>query len=184
MELNINNENRNLAVVITIAAMVFLLAIITSLTFEFDIVENLVMSWILTTFYSIFAFLMVRDPIRISEVEKQVIQRVEVPVITEVFRDVPIQIPVENRTVEVIDRPVIQRVEVPVIRTVERKVYIQRKKLNIPKFNFIASSETKTFHKRNCRFSKLIKKKHKLHNNSASWFKKKHFKACKMCIKK
>ena len=192
MEFNINKRNREIAIIITVAAMVILAAIIISLAFEFNLVENLVMSWIFTTFYSIFGFLVVGDTVRIIRVEKpvyiekpvikEIIRTIEKPV--EVIKEVPIQIPIENRTIEVVEKPVIQRVEVPIIKWVEKKVYMERKKLNIPKFNYIASSETKTFHKRNCRFGKLIKRKYKVHNNKSSWFQKNHFKACKVCLKK
>ncbi|MBU3912573.1 MAG: hypothetical protein KKE50_00625 [Nanoarchaeota archaeon] len=181
MEITLTNKNRKLAIIITIAALVVLGAMLASITFEFDIVENLVMSWILTTFYAIFAFL-IMDPIKTVFQERRipVIQRIEVPVIKEIIkeiekpiiREVPIQIPVENQTIRVVDRPVIQ------------KVYIEkpRKKLNIPKFNFIASSEARVYHTRFCRLGKLVKKKYKIHNNSKSFFEKKRFKACKVCI--
>jgi hypothetical protein len=211
------NRSRNLAVIVTIAAMVVLVAIIISLAFEFDIVENLVMGWILTTFYSIIAFWLVGNPIKIVEVKKpfyvnnevikevpiqipienKTIEVVEKPV--EIIKEVPIQIPIENRTIELVDHQVIKRVEVPVYKRVEvpivhtveipvykrieKNVYIKPKKLNIPKFNYLGSSETKTFHKRSCRLGKLIKRKYKVHNNSSAWFAKKHFKACKVCMK-
>ncbi len=210
MEFYITNKNRNIAVIITLAAMVVLVAIIINLVLEFNLVENLVMAWILTTFYSICAFWLVGNPIKVVELNKPfyvdnpVTERAEVPIIREVpvqipmeskiievidrpievIREVPVQIPIENNTVEIIDNPVIERVEVPVIEQIEKKVYVKGKKLNIPRFNYVASTETKTFHKRNCRFGKLIKRKYKVHNNQPSWFKRRNFKACKICMKK
>jgi len=158
-------------------------AILTSITFKFNTLGNVVMSWLLTTAYAIFSFFLI-EPV----VEVKPVQYVEKPIVQETIRvvekQVPIQIPIENRVIEVVEKPVIQRVEIPV--EVEKPVYIreERIKLNIPKYNFVGSTETKTFHKRNCKFSKLIKKKYKVHNNNKSFFKKKHFHGCKACIKK
>ena len=92
----------------------------------------------------------------------------------------------ENRTIEVVDRPVIQEVirEVPV--EIEKEVirYIERKhkKLNFPHFEFIGSTQTKTYHRRTCKFSKMLKNKYKLHSNTKAMFKRKHYHACKACI--
>jgi hypothetical protein len=142
------------------------------------------MSWILTTAYALFAFFMIDPRININPVQyvdrpvvERVIQVVEKPIIKE------IQIPMENRIIEVIEKPVIQEVikyvDRPVYRTIEKKT----RKINIPKFNFIGSTQTKTYHKRTCKFSKMLKNKFKLHSNNASFFKKKHYKACKTCLK-
>ena len=81
-----------------------------------------------------------------------------------------------------VEKPVdvVRLVEKPVIEYVEKP----RKKLNIPKYEFNGSTETKTYHKRTCRFSKLIKKNHKVSNDSASYFKRRGFVPCKMCIDK
>jgi hypothetical protein len=169
--------------------MTIILAILMSIAFEFGIVGNLVMSWLLTTAYALFGFFLIDpavkiNPIRVVEkpVIHEVVQVVEKPVLRE------IQIPMENRIIEVVDRPVIKEVPYPVevekrvIRYIERKH--RQKKLNIPKFKFIGSTEARTFHKRTCRFSKLIKKKYKAHSNTKMFFKRKHYHACESCIKK
>ncbi len=174
----------NIMVAVIAAVLVVLAAIIVSLIFQFDLVENLVMSWILTTFYAIFVFFAVDGNIvkeTIREIPAQpAIKVVEKPIFIDrpVIKEVPIQIPIENKTIEIIDRPV--------ERIVERRIYVKRRKskLNIPKFKYLASKETKTFHKTGCRLSKLIKKKYKVHSNSQASFKRKHFKACKSCLKK
>ncbi|MBU4070433.1 MAG: hypothetical protein KJ646_05610 [Nanoarchaeota archaeon] len=191
----LRDKNKKTLIAILVGALVVLFAIITSLVLKFEIVENLVMSWMLTTFYGVFALFLVGDEFYIqkaAEIEKSVY--IDRPVIHEIIREiekpievirevkVPIQIPVENQTIKVVEKPVIQRVEVPVYR--DRNVYIEksRKKLNIPHFNYIGSSQAKRFHARSCRLGKLIKKKFKISNNSQAFFTKKHFKACKICI--
>lgn len=87
-----------------------------------------------------------------------------------------------------IDRPVIYEVEKPIIKPVitpvDRPVFLKNERLNIPKFDYCASSETMTYHSRNCRLGKLIKKKYKIMNNSPGYFIKKGFRPCKVCIQK
>lgn len=182
-----NKQLKKLLIAGIIGALTIILAIFLSITLEFNLVENLVMSWILTTFFALFAFFTVEPIIRpVQYVEKPVIQEVirivEKPIIKE------IQIPMENRIIEVIEKPVIQET----IKYVDRPVYIKSKariitrkskKLNIPRFNFIASTQTRTYHKRTCKFARMLKKKFKLHSNSKAFFKRKHFKACKTCLK-
>jgi hypothetical protein len=79
-----------------------------------------------------------------------------------------------------IEKPVevVRIVEKPVIQYREKA----RKKLNIPKYDFLGSTETQTYHKRSCRFSKLIKNNHKVSDNNEEFFTKNGFVACKMCI--
>jgi hypothetical protein len=134
------------------------------------------MAWILTTIYAILAFFIFDSRI-IHETEHNYLREVEKPV------------EVVKRYFQTIDNPIIQVVEKLVYRQVpvevEKKIYVDRprKKLNIPRYNFVGSSETKRFHSRNCRLGKLIKKKYKISNNSKEFFKHRGFKGCKMCIK-
>jgi hypothetical protein len=94
----------------------------------------------------------------------------------------------EKPTIKYIERPVyIEKVvEKPVVRTITKRIYIQktRKKLNIPKYAYVGSTQTRRYHKRTCRLGKLIKRKYKLNSNSQKFYKKKHFKSCKSCLKR
>ncbi len=101
------------------------------------------------------------------------------PIIKYIDRTIVKEVPVE--------KPVVHIVEKPVTRFFGRNVIIQespKKKLNIPKYDYVGSSETKTYHKHSCRLGKLIKKKYKLSSNSEDFFKKRKFKRCKGCFKK
>ena len=96
---------------------------------------------------------------------------------------------VNTRTIiKTVDRPVIYEVEKPiirdVIRTVDRPVFIKGNRLNIPKYDFIGSSETMTYHKKSCRLSRLIKKKYSVNGNDPRWFIKNKYQPCKVCILK
>jgi len=186
-QLPITNQARKILITIIVGVLVIVFAILTSIFLNFSLVGNLVMSWILTALYALFAFFMVDpivkvNPTRIIEkpVVEEIIQIVEKPIVKE------IQIPMENRVIEVVEKPVIKEVirEVPVEKVVYRTIERKHKSLNIPKFDFIGSTQTRTYHKRTCKFSKMLKKKFKLHSNSRAFFKRKHFRACKTCLKK
>jgi hypothetical protein len=197
---------RNTIAAIIVGIMIVILAIMISLLLNLNLVENLVMSWVLTTFYAVFALFMVGDvkvypvrteirqfpfPIRVP-VEKPIIKEVEIPfpirvpvekeVIKEVEVPFPIQIPVENKVIEVVERQVSP--DVVCIHKPVKTVYVERprKKLNIPKYAYLASTETKTFHKRTCRLSKLIKRKYKDSSNTKNRFLHKGYRPCKVCI--
>lgn len=60
----------------------------------------------------------------------------------------------------------------------------EAKDVEIAHYDYIGSSQTRTYHLRTCRLAKLIKPKFKLSNNSTLFFKKRKFKACKICIRK
>lgn len=67
----------------------------------------------------------------------------------------------------------------------EKTIYVTnpRKKLDIPRYDYVASSETKTYHKKSCRLGKLIKKKYKVLNNDPNYFTRNGYKSCKICIR-
>lgn len=97
---------------------------------------------------------------------------------------------IEKPMVKFIEKPVIKVLEKPVTKVVEKPVrktvYLEKpkKKLSIPKYEYIGSTETKTYHKRNCRFRKLIKRKYQVSNNSEKYFTSRKYKSCNICIKK
>jgi|GEM_PF-3025090 len=215
--LPIAKKTRNTIIAIIIGMMVIVAAILISIIMQFNLVENLVMSWILTTLYALIAFFLIDPTVQITPVKvvekpiyQKVIEKIQIPVENRIVEVVdrpiiqPIQIPVENRIVEVVDRPIIQPIQIPVenriVEVVEKEVIKEikvpvekivyktiekeRKKLNIPKFQFIGSTQTKTYHKRSCKFARMLKNKYKLHSNSQDFFAGKHYKACRTCIDK
>ena len=90
------------------------------------------------------------------------------------------------RTSEPIIKEVIVEKPVQIIHEIEKPIYYTnpRKTLSIPKYDYVGSSETKTFHLRNCRLGKLIKKKYKLVSNEKTFFTKNKYKPCQVCILK
>ena len=149
---------RNILFVFIIGAVLIFLIIGIITIFELEIRNALILSLIAVTIYAVILFFLL-EPSILREVKSVMVRTVEKPV------------------------EVIRTVEKPVEKEVIKRVYVEapRKKLNIPKYEYVGSSETKTFHKRNCRLGKLIKRKYKVSNNSASYFKAKGFKPCKVC---
>jgi len=150
-------------------------AFLLSMLFNLNLTQNLVFGWFLTTLFAIFAFFVV-DHSTIMQPERTLVREVERPVIMEIER--PVQVPVEKEVVRIVEKPVY------IEKKVKVKVRERKKKLNIPKYKYHGSTETKTYHLRNCRFGKLIKRKYNLPSNSLKVFKKKRFKACKICMQK
>ena len=86
----------------------------------------------------------------------------------------------------------IKKVEVPVIKKVEKivekpiikRIFIERakkKKPSVPRPNYVGSSQTEVYHKKSCKFSKLIKKKYKVSEDNRKYFSLRGYKPCKSC---
>lgn len=196
---NLNNVFLAFFVTVGFIALAFILIVF----FDLELTTYLIIMIILIVIYSTILFFML-EPKIVREVESTVLQTIEKPVIKEVpiekkiFIDRPVEkevikevvkeVPVEVEKTVFVDRPVekevIKEVEVPVEKKVYVKVDKPRKKLSIPRYDFVASTQTRAYHKRTCRLAKLIKKKYKLSSNNKNDFVKKKFHACKVCIKK
>jgi len=123
-------------------------------------------------------------------VEKKVF--IEKPVEKKVFVDRPVIKEVQVEKKVFVDRPVEKEVpvhkEVIVEKPVVSKVYVplgrHRDTVSAPRYNFVASTETMVYHKRNCRLGKLIKGKYKLTSDFEGSFRRRKFRPCKVCMKK
>jgi len=83
----------------------------------------------------------------------------------------------------ILPKPIIRIVEKPVIREVVKKVFIEKPRKEPPKYEYVGSTNAKTYHKTSCRFSKLIKDKFKVSKNEQEYFQKQGYKPCKVCLK-
>lgn len=63
----------------------------------------------------------------------------------------------------------------------DKKVVKNTKKVSKVKPKYVASTEGGSYHKDTCRFSKSIKGKYRLEENSKAFFINKKYPACKMC---
>ncbi|MBU2562454.1 MAG: hypothetical protein KKF68_02215 [Nanoarchaeota archaeon] len=168
---NLNNLFLSFFIGITAIALIVVLILFLDL----DRSDSILFSSLVIICYAIILFFLL-EPSILRKVHTKEVQTIERPV--EVIRTV--------------ERPVIRTVEKPVevIRTVERpvirKVFVekQRKKLDIPRYEYRGSSQTKVYHKTSCRLSKSIKPKYKISKHSAEYFKRNKFKPCKMCLSK
>jgi len=144
---------------------ILLIAVGMVTTLEFDLTGNLLTG--LIVFLSIFYLAIVLftlEPKILRETIFKDFRETQTEVVKEVIKEVPKQI----------------------IHEMDRTIYVTnpRKKLNIHKYDYIGSSETKKYHKRNCRFGKLIKRKYKVSKDSADYFRKKKYIPCKACLNK
>jgi hypothetical protein len=144
---------------------ILLIAVGAVATMEFNLTGNLFVG--LIVFLSIFylaVILFTLEPKILREVIFKDFIETQKEVVTEVIKEVPKQI----------------------VHEMDRTIYVTnpRKKLNIHKYEYVGSSETKKYHKRNCRLGKLIKRKYKVSKDSAGYFKNKGYIQCKMCLDK
>lgn len=179
-EYRVWNEN-NVFVALLIGILVILAEMMIFLLVDFDVLQMSLIALIGLLIYALFLFFLL-EPSRVREIRQTEIRTFEKPVEKEVIREV-------ERPVEVIvEKPVMREVfiEKPVYRDRVRTVYVEkaRKKLNIPKYKYVGSTQTRAYHLRTCRLGKLIKNKYKLSNNSLEFFKKRKFKACKTCMRR
>jgi len=167
-----NQKNIIFALILTI--LLIAIEFIAVILLELSPMDASVLGFLLIFIYAVVLFFLV-EPTLVREIKSS-----DVRVIG------------DSGGVRIVERPVIRTVERPVIQEVEKVVkkpvpfYIEkkRKKLNIPKYKYVGSSESKTYHKKSCRLGKLIKKKYKLNSNTESYFKIRKFEPCKVCLKK
>lgn len=164
-----NLHNLFLAFFIGVCLVVLATAIMIIL--GLSLINSIVVDLIIIVIYAVILFFLL-EPRILREIETTIVQTIEksiiqkVPLIKEVF----------------IERPVYRNIT----NEVERPVYVSvpKKKLYIPKYDFVASNLTKVYHKHSCRLGRSIKRSHKISTNSEIELKKKGFRPCKVCITK
>ncbi len=136
-------------------------------------IQRVILWTVLVVIYAIILFFLL-EPSKIREIERKETKTIEKEVLREIEK------PVIKEVVKEVEKPVLKEV----VREVEKPVYYQVKgpKLNIPKYDYVGSSLTHIYHKRDCRISKSIKKKYKEYNNDINFFKSKNYNPCKICI--
>jgi len=152
------------------AALIGLIVILVELlvVFFLDIPEIYIalLSFVLILLYAILLFFLL-EPHLLREVTQTHMRTIEKPVVKIVEK------PIIRERIRVMEKPVEKKIYVPVPS--------RRKKLNIHKYKYFGSGETKTFHKRTCRFRKLIKRKYQHSSDRRSYFTRKKYKTCKIC---
>lgn len=148
---------------------------IASGALNLDVNEKVILWTILVIVYAVILFFLL-EPSRVKRIERKETRTIEkeVPVVKEIVKEVPV--------VKEVEKPVIREV----VKEVEKPVYypVKSTKLNIPKYDYVASRLTQTYHKSNCRLGKSIKKMYKEHSNDTGIFQRKGYRPCKSCITK
>ncbi|MDP2925641.1 MAG: hypothetical protein Q8N99_04675 [Nanoarchaeota archaeon] len=155
-----NLSNVFIAVIIGIV-IVFAFFLILYI-FNINILYRVMLACFFIVVYAIVLFFLL-EPSLLREVSHITIQKVNNPLVREVIIEKPVQ----------------------VVHEVEKRIYytnMPKKKLNIPKYDYIGSSLTKIYHKKSCRLGKSIKKKYKVQNSDVNFYIKNDYNPCKFCI--
>ncbi|MDO8459710.1 MAG: hypothetical protein Q7S74_01240 [Nanoarchaeota archaeon] len=158
----------NMSIALFLGVIIIFVFVITIIATAISLITAMALFALFALLYGI-ALTSLLEPLKIREINHTTVRTIEKPIVKEVF----------------VDRPLIKEVvvEKPVYRDVVRNVYVSSKSpIKIPRYNYLVSLQTKRYHSRSCRLGKLIKRKYKISNNSKSYFIKKKFKACKVCI--
>jgi hypothetical protein len=144
----------------TLGGMIFILLFLFGVYFfSLNLLESLILAVGILFIYSVMLFLLL-EPVVLRQVHTRESETISYP-----------------GEVKYLEKEVIK--EKPVIKT----VFFEKpgKKLSVPKYNFVGTTESRTYHKRSCRLGKLIKKKYKIHEDDSNWFKLRGYKPCKVC---
>lgn len=154
----------NLLFSFLIGFIIIISFVLLILFLSLDTFKSVILAAILIIIYSIILFFLL-EPEFLKEITKTTVKTIREPVIHEV----------------IVEKPVVEQV----MHETEKTIYVTnpRKNLNIPRYEYLGSSETKTYHKKSCRLGKLIKKKYKVVGNDPNFFLKNNYKPCKICIR-
>lgn len=186
---NLNIKYGGFAIIVSIVLILIQFGLIYFL--ELNPTQIWISAFILLTIFGVIIYFLI-EPQKEKEIRQKIIETeirtVEKPIIKEVIK-----------TIEV-EKPIIQEIQTPrETQTIVREVPVYKdlksvyadysytpikttKKKTYKTYGFIGSTETKTYHKSNCRFSKLIKPKYKLRGTTESFFKRKKYTPCKVCL--
>lgn len=166
---------KNFLASVFIFIVIVVIFFIITISLNLDLLFLTMVACFFIVIYSIVLFFLL-EPRIVREVNTTAVRTVEKPIYHQVVVEKPVQVVHEvEKRIYVTPEP-----EEPKTIFIKEK----SKKLNIPKYEYIGSSQTKTYHKRSCRLSKLIKQKYKVSNNSASYFTRNNYKPCEVCILK
>ncbi|MDP1695780.1 MAG: phage holin family protein [archaeon] len=165
----------NIIIAFIIGAVLIIVEFLSVPVFKFSPLNAIILGLVLLVIYAVVLFFLL-----------------EPKVMREVFhtkteiREVPKEVIVEKIVEKPITEKIIQRVytekEVPHI--IERTVFkpVPVKPIDILNQAYVGSTETKVYHKRTCRLSKLIKDQYKIQSNNEEFFKDRKFRPCEVCV--
>jgi hypothetical protein len=184
-EQNISGRNVLTAFFIGVIAVAILFSLIAFL--DLGLFYSAIIAITIITCYAVILFFLI-EPQKILEIERPVIKEVEKiveknsPIIQEKIVEKPVYYEVAKPVFHQIEKPVVHQ------KIVEKPIYkgfvignTSKEKLDIPKYNYIGSSLTKTYHLKTCRLGKSIKRKYAENKNDISYFKNKKYSPCKLC---
>lgn len=165
----------NIIIAFIIGAVLIIVEFLSVPVFKFTPLNAIILGLVLLVIYAVVLFFLL-----------------EPKVMREVFhtkteiKEVPKEVIVEKIVEKPITEKIIQRVytEKEVPHVIEKTVFkpVPVKPVDIINSNYVGSTETKIYHKRTCRLSKMIKDKYRIQSNNAEFFKSRGFRPCEVCV--
>jgi hypothetical protein len=163
---------------IAIACALFVIASTT--TFQLDNYTSLILTAIVIGFYTII-FIFLLSPEKVQRVyEKEIndtIPRQVQPIVRTIVRTVEGPT-VVKRVVRTVKKPVIRKVQVPIFLEKPKQI---KTPVHKETYDYVGSSLAQVYHKKSCRFSKLIKHKYQIKENDKKYFQLRGYKRCEYC---
>ena len=147
----------NLIFAVVLAGVFIIAGALSILLLGFSTLEKVILGFGLVAVYAIILFFLI-EPTLLREIRSREIQTIEKPVFRTIEKPVEVEKIVDRQVPVYINRPqYINKIKTRYINKIKTRYvdriktrYIQRrrKKLNIPHYEYVGSSETKTYHKR------------------------------------
>ncbi len=154
---------QNLGIVIFLGIILAIGGILIITFIELTLAYKIVVAWALTIIYAAVLFFAL-EPRVLRQIKATAVRTIIKPIEKKVFVEKPV--PVEKKVF--IEKPI------------EKKVFVEKPKL--PKYDYVASTKARTYHKAGCKFAGLIKPKYKRVSNDPYDFHSKGYKRCKTCF--
>lgn len=155
-----------LTFLVGVGAILFIIGSIAS--FELGQYDSITLAVITVFCYAgIILFLLKPKTVEEKPVKEKIIKEIK-----EVEKIKKVKVPVIKEVEKIVEKPVIKRI------FIEKK---KKKKPSVPRPNYVGSSQTEVYHKKSCKFSKLMKKKYKVSENDRRYFTLRGYKPCKSC---
>lgn len=188
-----DKKNIIMAFIIGIFAIIIQFSVVAY--FNLGLLYSAIIAIVLIICYAIILFFLIEPrvirEIRVNPSEKEIERIVEKEIVEPTIKEVEniVEKPVYYEVPRPV--PVYREVRTPIFHkeTIERPVYKsfvvggkkEKEKLEIPKYDYIGSSLTKTYHLKTCRIGKSIKRKYAENRNDVGYFLTKKYSPCKLC---
>lgn len=157
---------KNILAALVVGAIFIVAAIIIVRAFSLNYSERVITASLFIIGYAIILFFFLEKR-TMKEIHHREVHQYETPVVHHVIKE----------------RPIIREVEKPVIREVQKTIFVATPPKTQARSAYVGSSQTRTFHRRSCRFAGMIKKEYLKEENNSVWFERRGYKRCEECLR-